>query len=130
MTDQKILRNKEAREKAQLAIEFLMELAKELTYESQQERLFEIVCDWIRAHSHCKPPVSAPKTIPMSDQESKEFEKQKLTFGKFDGIRIREVPLDYLVWFADSSDQEIKDKIRSYLKSPRIQIELCQEGLL
>jgi hypothetical protein len=56
---------------------------------------------------------------PMSDQEACDFERTKITFGKYAGQNIYDVPIGYLEWLSDQPD-DYKRTIRRYLNSPRV----------
>lgn len=65
------------------------------------------------------PPVE-PKLIkarPMTDTESREFEKEICPFGQYATQRMSAVPLDYLKWL---SDQTFIDDLRRYLANDMI----------
>jgi len=57
------------------------------------------------------------KTV-MSDIRAKEFGRRMVEFGKFQGKRYDDVPLDYLEWLADQGKE-----LLSYLKSRRVRVE-------
>ena len=63
---------------------------------------------------------------PMSDWQASDFGARLMMFGKHAGTRIDQVPLEYLIWLAESPD-EFRAELRRYLKSKRVQIEQDME---
>lgn len=59
---------------------------------------------------------------PMNDKAAQVFGQMEMKFGKYRGQPLDEVPVDYLVMLVD--DNEWKQQVRRYLRSPRIQREL------
>lgn len=58
---------------------------------------------------------------PMSDAESKAFERQQMPFGMHSGELIADVPMDYLLWL--ECEPDFRRDLRRYLRSDRIQRE-------
>ena len=58
---------------------------------------------------------------PMSDAGSIVFERQLMLFGKHVGKRIKDMPMDYLLWL--ECEPDFRRKLRRYLHSERIQRE-------
>ena len=54
----------------------------------------------------------------LTDVESRRFGLQPMQGRKHEGDQIDDVPLDYLHWFAETSD--FVKELRRYLKSPRV----------
>jgi len=52
------------------------------------------------------------QVVVMSKDEAEVYERLPITFGRYQGQEIRNVPIDYLCWLADSSI-----KLQSYLRS-------------
>jgi len=61
---------------------------------------------------------------PMTYQEAREFGSEEMEFGKYLGLPIDQVPIEYLVWLADEKDG-FKKQLRRYLQSPRIAAEVA-----
>jgi len=65
-------------------------------------------------------PTSNPS--PMSEDEAKAFEKRSMPWGKYNGTKIADVPMDYLLYIDDQKD-EFRDRLHRYLASDRVQRE-------
>ena len=90
-------------------------------------RLAEVITPWLPTPA--RPEAADPRDSPMSDTEAKAHgQTQTMRFGKYEGRRIDDVPLDYLIWLADESRRLWKEMHR-YLNSPRIKKERAQKGL-
>jgi len=59
---------------------------------------------------------------PMSEDEAKAFEKHSMPWGKYNGTKIADVPMDYLLYIDDQKD-EFRDRLHRYLASDRVQRE-------
>jgi hypothetical protein len=81
--------------------------------------------DEIRAYfDHYQPELSTGKkpakpdaSQPMTEAEARQFAETKITFGKYNGFLINNVPLTYLEWLTEQPD-EFKRNVRRYLDSP------------
>jgi len=63
---------------------------------------------------------SDTKTGPMTDAEAKLFGSQSMPFGEFAGMKIDNVPLPRLEWYAE---QDFVDQLRRYMQSNRVKQE-------
>ena len=79
------------------------------------ERLREL------ADQHLPRPAAAvrPELVQMTNVQAKAFGASVLSFGKHQGRRVDEVPLDYLEWLA-GQENEFQKNLRRYLLSERI----------
>ena len=66
----------------------------------------------------------APGPEPFSDAQARAWGATRMPFGKHQGARIDEVPLEYLELLAAPNDFTLH--LRRYLASPRIQAELTE----
>jgi uncharacterized protein (DUF3820 family) len=66
----------------------------------------------------------ASPLLPMSENDSKRFEKTLFPYGKHCGTKISDVPLDYLFWLDEQDD--FRHTLRRYLLSDRVQREQKQ----
>lgn len=65
-----------------------------------------------------------PKVFkPMTEEEAKRFDDVQMPFGKFKNMKMKEIDLGYLSWFAEQPD-ELKHNVQRYLASRRIQREM------
>lgn len=81
-------------------------------------RVREAIDDW------CKPQEVPPQPVqPMTDAEAIRFESEPMEFGKYNGIPVKDVPLDYLAWVADAGRRSWR-QIHAYLQSNRVKGEL------
>jgi hypothetical protein len=62
--------------------------------------------------------ISTPEIKPFTDIEAKRFETQTFPYGQYNGVKISDIPLDYLDWIVDNS--ELSLKIKRYLLSKRV----------
>ena len=114
LTDEEVKNRIDARH----AAETIAELADEQAMKYGKvfwERLHKICC----AHVPCLL-AAYQRATAMNQQESREFGQEVIPFGKHQGIRVDEIPLDYLEWYADL---DFVDKARRYLRSRRIREE-------
>ena len=104
------------REIAEYVYEFIRE-----TFEAENfndpARFAKLLIDVI-TEKHLRTPDVNPGV--MTVDQAKEFEKGTMPFGEFFNVKIKEVPLDRLKWYAD---QRFIDDLRAYLKSRIIQQE-------
>jgi histidinol phosphatase-like enzyme len=116
-----IVQNVAARKKADELVEFLLaELSDE--DESQRAKIGKLLYDKLTAELGIK-----PKIIKMVDDKLKPYNKHELAeametalaFGKFAGIKIQDVPRDYLEWLCDSS-RETYRMLRRLLTSDAV----------
>lgn len=63
---------------------------------------------------------------PMTAQEALAFEQEPMEFGKYNGVAVKDVPLDYLQWVADAG-RRTWQQLHAYLNSPRIREEIDHE---
>lgn len=112
----KIKENIRQREIAEYVYEFIRE-----TFEAENfndpARFAKLLIDVI-TEKHLRTPDVNPGI--MTVDQAKEFEKGTMPFGEFFNVKIKEVPLDRLKWYAD---QRFIDDLRAYLKSRIIQQE-------
>ena len=70
------------------------------------------------------PPVKeSPRKVtiePMTDEEAKWFGNERMPYGEFKGMRIDDIALERLAWYAD---QKFQGQLRRYLASRRIKAE-------
>lgn len=116
MDPSKIKENMRQREIAEYVYEFIRE-----TFEAENfndpARFAKLLIDVI-TEKHLRTPDVNPGV--MTVDQAKEFEKGTMPFGEFFNVKIKEVPLDRLKWYAD---QRFIDDLRAYLKSRIIQQE-------
>lgn len=62
------------------------------------------------------------KIEPFDDVQSRRYGQTPMTFGKFLGQKVDDVPTEYLAWLADSSRNTWRD-LHRYLNSPRVRME-------
>lgn len=111
----------EANIAARLAAEQIAELA-DGEAKNHGNRFWKELASIINAHVPF-PAVrrNAKKAGPMCDKESRVFGQQMLMpFGEFAGMKIDDVPLGRLEWYAD---QTFTDDLRRYLQSERVKRE-------
>ncbi len=65
-------------------------------------------------------PKSKRELSAMSDLEAKRFGNELMPYGEFIGMRIDDIALDRLAWYAD---QKFQTQLRRYLASKRIKAE-------
>jgi len=114
LTDEEVKNRIDARH----AAETIAELADEQAMKYGKvfwEQLHKICC----AHVPCLVAEEMKKSS-MGMQESREFGRSVIDFGKHEGQRIDEVPMSWLEWYADLY---FVDNIRRYLRSRRIREE-------
>lgn len=63
------------------------------------------------------PNADDPRDKPMATGEAARFSESTINFGKYDGFKVEEIPISYLIWL---SEQTTTDDVRRYLKHPRI----------
>jgi hypothetical protein len=88
--------------------------------EAAAEAITEFVAKWLPAA-----PQPAPLT-PMTDVEARAFEAEKMPFGKYQGLAIEALSLDYLCHLTDPSD--FIRKVKRYLKNETVKREMEDEG--
>ena len=75
-------------------------------------------------HEPRKPMPTQPE--PMTDEQVAFFEHHKtVPYGKYAGQRVGDVPLDYLVWLVEDTD-DFKEAVRMYLENKRIAREAME----
>jgi len=111
-----------AAERGDELAEFVADAIMSEMTEGERQVVYSRVRNALAALPMYRPPPVAPHpTIrPMTDAEAERFEMTPLDFGRYRGVLIQTVPLDYLCWFADQPEQQVKADIRRYLKAPRI----------
>ena len=125
-------RNIEQRKAAEVAHELAVTIQGEHGFEEKRsslregevrvgaERYWEEVIRLAKTHLPSEIDVEY-KPDKMTDQEARAFGQQEtMPFGEFAGMRVDEVPLDRLLWYAD---QSFTDDLRRYLESNRIKNE-------
>lgn len=118
MDSAKIQENMRQREIAEYVYEFIRE-----TFEAENfkdpARFAKLLVDVI-TEKHLRTPDVNPGI--MTVEQAKEFEKGVVPYkGEFHNVKIKDVPLDRLKWYAD---QRFIDDLRAYLKSRIIQQEI------
>lgn len=83
------------------------------------ERLREL-CD-----EQLPPPYEAAKLEdrPMSDVQARAFGASTIGFGKHQGKRVDDVPIEYLHFLVDEAGGQFVKQLRRYLRSERVQRE-------
>jgi len=108
---------------ARKAAEELFDMAcEEADKQTRPQRFWRELHERIAEMDDCRP--RKKKLVPMDDRECEKFEQRRLSFGKFKDTLIKDVDLDYLTWFADQPEQEIKHLIRRYLANGRVKREV------
>lgn len=111
-----IAKNVEAREDAESAWQLVVEIAEQ---SADEQRFWECFCE---LYDDRFPVEIPPGTVqPMTDEESRNFEKTSMKFGQHNGSRIRNIPLAYLLWLDDQED--FRHDLKRYLANERIQNE-------
>jgi uncharacterized protein (DUF3820 family) len=82
-------------------------------------RFWEVIIELAQQQIGATPQTGSEAS--MTDDEARRFGKQTITFGKFQGKPIDEVPIDYLEWYVDS--QQFAKDVAKYLQSQRIRSE-------
>lgn len=114
----------EAGRQADDAAQFLREIAESLGHDAGCHFYRRV---GITLHDQLKPafPVPEPEFKPMTPIEATRFgATRKMLFGRYKGFFIKDVPLVYLEWFADT--QAFAEQIRQYLHSEGIKSERRQ----
>jgi hypothetical protein len=75
-------------------------------------RLLERLSRWIPLRD--PPPVN-----PMTDDEARRFEQERIEFGKYRSCPYGAIDEDYLAWLADAS-RDLWRKLHAYLRSDRV----------
>ena len=76
------------------------------------------ISEWTTTEKVPRAPVA-----PMTRQEAIAFEQTTMEFGKYAGVKIADVPLDYLIWLADAGRKTWR-QVFAYLNSERVKGEL------
>jgi len=113
-----IVDNKIARQSGESAAELLHDEAAKHT--ASMEHFWRAVVDAIP--SEYIPIVVQPKSKPMTTVEAATFAEEILRFGKYTGCRVRDVPLDYLVWLEEQPD-DFRKSLNRYLRHPSVMAE-------
>lgn len=69
-----------------------------------------------------EPPTGRIEDRPMTEEEARGFGRIRMTFGKHEGVEIRNVPLDYLEWLVDQHSS-FRTNLKRYLKADNIKRE-------
>ena len=119
----KAKRNIEQRKAAEVAHELAVTIEGEHGFENAK-RYWENVVRLARKRLPLRLPLDdgeEEKPNKMTDQEAKAFGQQEtMPFGEFAGMKVDDVPLDRLLWYAD---QTFTDDLRRYLESDRVKGE-------
>ena len=59
---------------------------------------------------------------PFDDEEAEAFGRGRIEYGKHNGTRFDDLPLDYLGWLSEQADKSIS--LRRYYESRRVQAEV------
>lgn len=120
--------NVEARQYAEVLFSQLMDevLALNLAPKALR-RIYEVIYKDLGELLSEGHPVSPTTTlqsragpIPMSDAKCSLFGRKLMTFGKYKGEQIMNVPPDYLLWI---SEDEFKSDLQRYLANPKVMNE-------
>ena len=84
------------------------------------QRLFEHISATLPEQLQPKRVVEPP-VVPMTDAESQAFGSVMVGFGKYQGVRLDEVPYEYLLWLDEQNN--FAYELRRYMASRRIQAE-------
>ena len=117
-----VTENVAGREVAESIIEDL-EYYKEdenINFDSLALKLVEYLQPWITAPEE--------KIVPMSDDETYEFDEVHINFGAFNGCKTKHLELRYLINLTEKNDYI--EQAKRYLKSSRIKNLLRQQDLL
>ena len=112
-----ILENVAARRAAETVVVLMEEEATDP--EISKDNFWKIVVGAIP--KEYVPVQASPGLKPMTDMESQGFENTCMEFGKHNGERMGDVPIDYLFWL-DEQDNFSK-LLKRYLLSKRVQRE-------
>ena len=116
------------KEKASETIDTILELTDDWPTEGLETFLKELE-RLIRVVRECEGIAERPEKGAMTDEESREVEKKRtVPFGMYEGVVLKDVRLDYLVWL-DSVGYEFSKMLHAYLGSPRIQKEIEESNL-
>lgn len=111
-----IAENMKGRQAAATIVSMAQEEAKRLS-EKARLRFWECVADGAAHH------LPTPnQDEPMTDVEAARFGQELIDFGRYEGRRIDDIPLDYLSWVCDTQGLFAK-KTHRYLRSQRTKQE-------
>lgn len=119
MDQSKIAARVAARQSAQQVVDLIAGEIKDFT-DDQVESFWAII--QAIAPPQEPTPAAEPEIVPMNDEESFGFGQRTMQFGKHQGERIDSVPIEYVVWLAESADT-FKTDLKRYLMSRRVQAE-------
>lgn len=121
MNDETIERRVNARASADELMDFAIDESKPLGAEARV--FWERLQSQIAALINIEPPrPKVDKAKPMGEQEASEWEeKTEMAFGKHKGEKVRDVPIDYLLWLDETN--EFGRQLTRYLGSPLAQRE-------
>ena len=114
-----------ARESATEAMDLLQSMAADLVREHpdaavEVTRTFfttiRDAIDVLMPRPKVAEPITGPR--PMTDDEARKFESESMTFGKYGGETIGNVPCDYLIYL---DENPFAAKLRRYVASERFQ---------
>jgi hypothetical protein len=72
---------------------------------------------------------AATRNDSMSDEEAKRWERSRMPLGNAHrGEMIKDIPMSYLEWLADSEHQPFLRDLRRYLSSGLVKRERLQQG--
>ena len=83
-------------------------------------RVLESVCAVLPPEYH------PTRVAAMTDEEAREFKKERVPFGKFKTYMIKDVPLDDLCWIDEQPD--FRRQVNRYLRNPQIQDQQAEDG--
>ena len=111
------------------AVDVLLEMMNDAAnaHPDHKADVARIFWDTVRAEIDVLVPRSEPNQLPsvraMTDQQARDFEAERMPFGKHDNKVIGDVPPEYLLWLDENS---FNARLRQYLASERFQRR--QEG--
>lgn len=86
------------------------------------QRLLKNICAVLPPECHPTRVVEKGPWAAMTTEERNAFEKEAVPFGKWDGVRVADVPLSYFDWL--DAQPDFRRKVNRYLRHSGVQIEL------
>lgn len=117
------------RQLARTFMDLLKEEVSKIQYEEAVKAFWEELSEiMLNEHGPIQaPPPPKPKSTGMSDRVVKLFKKELMPFGKFEGEKIEDVPLQYLDWLVGEDDDALNGRLKRYLKNEKIAEQLKAE---
>lgn len=107
--------NVEARKAFTEVWDLVEAFALELT-EEQQKAYWSLIAEKAKPQ---KQEVKIPSGA-LDDDDLKKFENELVPLGKFSGWKVKDVPLDYLIWLVEN---DFASTLRRYFLHPKVQHE-------